>query len=105
MLYEVITLTMFPSFRLALDTGHAHIDDRRGDRLLQMVELLGGRIGHVHVSDNHGRRDDHLALGQGTIRFDLLVRSLQRIGYDDTITFEVFDPDRQRLVDSRTYLV
>jgi sugar phosphate isomerase/epimerase len=84
-----------------LDTGHANIDDRRGRRLKSMVERFGRRIGHLHISDNQGRIDDHLAVGQGTINFADLVRRLKKAGYDDTVTLEVFDPNRRMLVSSR----
>lgn len=91
----------FPDFRMTLDTGHANIDDARGRRLKTLVERFAGRIAHVHVSDNQGRIDDHLAVGLGTIRFADLIRRLQAAGYDGTITLEVFDANRRMLVDSR----
>lgn len=91
----------FPSLQLTLDTGHAHIDDPRDDRLMQLVKRFGDRLGHLHFSDNRGRRDDHLAVGRGTVNFKELVRRLKKIGYDDTLTLEVFEQDRQLLVDSR----
>lgn len=92
--------TAFPSLRLTLDTGHAHIDDR-DDRLMQLVERFADRLGHLHFSDNRGKRDDHLAVGRGTVNFKELVRRLKKIGYDDTLTLEIFEQDRQLLVDSR----
>jgi sugar phosphate isomerase/epimerase len=91
----------FPSLRLTLDTGHANVDDRRGRRLKELVNRFGHRIGHLHFSDNQGKRDDHLAVGQGTINFKELVRRLKGVGYDDTVTLEVFDKNRRMLVESR----
>jgi sugar phosphate isomerase/epimerase len=91
----------FPALKMTLDTGHANIDDRRGRRLKAMVEQFGRRIGHLHISDNQGRIDDHLAVGKGTINFADLVRRLKKAGYDDTVTLEVFDPNRRMLVASR----
>jgi sugar phosphate isomerase/epimerase len=91
----------FPSLKLTLDTGHANIHDHRGRRLKALVNRFGPRIGHLHVSDNQGTRDDHLAVGQGTIRFADLVMRLKDAGYDDTVTLEVFDANRQVLVESR----
>lgn len=93
--------TAFPALKLTLDTGHANIDDRRGRRLKAMVSRFGGRIGHLHFSDNQGRLDDHLAVGQGTVKFADLVRRLKDAGYDDTLTLEVFDVNRRMLVESR----
>ncbi|BBO90744.1 sugar phosphate isomerase [Desulfosarcina ovata subsp. ovata] len=91
----------FPSLRMTLDTGHANIDDARGKRLKTLVQRFGSRIDHVHVSDNRGRVDDHLAVGLGTVRFADLVTHLKAAEYDGTMTLEIFDENRQMLVDSR----
>ena len=91
----------FPPLKLTLDTGHANVDDRRGRRLKALVSRFGPRIGHLHFSDNQGKLDDHLAVGQGTVNFRELVRGLKATGYDDTVTLEVFDENRQMLVKSR----
>jgi len=40
-------------------------------------------------------------VGQGTVNFADLVSRLKSVGYDDTITLEVFDTDRRMLVQSR----
>ncbi|MDL2328880.1 sugar phosphate isomerase/epimerase [Desulfosarcina sp. OttesenSCG-928-A07] len=97
-------LDPFPSLQMTLDTGHAHIGDKDGVQLGAMVKALGPRIHHIHVSDNNGERDAHLAVGQGTIGFDALVRDLKSIGYDDTITLEVFGDDPLMRVESRERL-
>ncbi len=92
---------VFPSLMLTLDTGHANIDDRRGRRLKSLVSRFGERIYHLHVSDNQGKLDDHLAVGQGTVKFEDLVQRLKSAGYDGTVTLEVFDKNRKMLVESR----
>lgn len=91
----------YPSLKMTLDTGHANIGDPSGCRLLEMVEKFGDRIRHIHISDNLGKRDDHLAVGQGTISFSTFINRLVELGYDDTITLEIFDQDRRRLAESR----
>ena len=91
----------FDELKLTLDTGHANIDDRRGERLKALVNRFGGRIGHLHFSDNHGKRDDHLAVGAGQVNFADLVQRLGDIAYDDTLTLEVFDVNRELLLESR----
>ncbi len=91
----------FPRMQLTLDTGHAHIMAGGNQRLFGFLERFGQRLGHVHVSDNHGRSDDHLAVGQGAVDFAGVAARLQAAGYDGTVTFEVFDSDRRHLVDSR----
>ena len=92
---------LFPTLKMTLDTGHANIAGERTNRLMRLVEQFGSQIGHLHFSDNLGKRDDHLAVGQGTVNFAELVQRLKEIGYDQTITLEIFDKDRQMLVRSR----
>ncbi|HID09107.1 TPA: sugar phosphate isomerase/epimerase [Candidatus Micrarchaeota archaeon] len=48
-----------------LDLGHAWIS--HGERLPELLAGLSPRIAVVHVSDNHGERDEHLPLGAGDI--------------------------------------
>ncbi len=97
-------LDRFPGLRLTLDIGHASIDSPKGQRCLDFIHRWGPRIGHVHASDNRGKHDDHLPLGEGTIDFKTIAAALKKIGYRDTITLEVFSEDRQRLRQSRLKL-
>jgi len=83
---------------LTLDTGHANIGGRRS---LDFIEKFGSRIGHLHISDNLGKRDDHLAIGSGVIDFLKIIGALKQCGYDDTATLEIFSDDRQELKKSR----
>ncbi len=78
-----------------LDVGHAVVG---GDRLDGFLKTLGSRLVHVHLSDNHHRHDDHLPLGAGLTAWPDVIRKLQQAGYDDTITLEVFTPDRDYLL-------
>jgi sugar phosphate isomerase/epimerase len=96
--------TSFPDMKLVLDTGHANIGDKGGRRLLDFIYRFGPRIGHLHVSDNNGRLDEHLPVGHGNIGFKAMARALKRIGYDDTLTLEIFSPNRDDLVTSRRKL-
>ncbi|MDA8141431.1 MAG: sugar phosphate isomerase/epimerase [Desulfobacteraceae bacterium] len=93
----------FPNARLTLDTGHAHIGGGT-QRIVAFIERFAGRIGHLHASDNFGHNDDHLPIGAGTIDFPAVAQALKQIGYDDTITLEVFSRDRDYLRISRDKL-
>jgi sugar phosphate isomerase/epimerase len=57
---------------ICLDTGHAHLS---GD-LLRTLDDLAPRLAVVHVSDNHGKRDDHLPPGEGSIDWRDFLASL-----------------------------
>jgi sugar phosphate isomerase/epimerase len=94
----------FPAARLVLDTGHAHIGQGGKERITAFIRRFSNRIGHVHASDNLGREDEHLPIGVGSIDFPRVVKALKGIGYDDTITLEVFSRDRDYLRISREKL-
>lgn len=91
----------FPTLKFTLDTGHAHIGGAGDKRNLEFLDKLSDRIAHVHASDNFGKEDNHLPIGAGTIDFYKIIRGLKDIGYDDTVTFEIFSRDRDYLKISR----
>jgi len=90
-------LAKFPTVNLLLDVGHAHIEDAGGQKCLRFIEMFPDRIGHLHVSDNFGKEDQHLPIGAGIIDFPRVVKALKKTGYNDTITLEVFSRDREYL--------
>jgi len=87
-------LTEVPGLKLHLDFGHSNfgIDNHE-----IFCGELGEQIQHVHFSDNRSRSDDHMPLGVGTVNWQNAVNSLKAIGYDSTITLEIFcnDPNMQ----------
>lgn len=91
----------FPTLKLTLDTGHANIGSPRGKRIMRFIEAFADRIGHIHVSDNFGKEDNHLPIGSGNIQFAKVLTALKKTGFDGTVTFEVFTPDREYLRLSR----
>ena len=94
-------LERFPQLKLTLHTGHANIGSPQSDRTLGFIKQFCHRIGHIHLSDNFGKKDDHLPLGEGTIDFYNIARSLKDFAYDDTITLEIFAEDRRKLQSSK----
>ncbi|MEJ2718122.1 MAG: sugar phosphate isomerase/epimerase [Deltaproteobacteria bacterium] len=94
-------LERFPTVQLTLDLGHANIGSKGAKRALEFIERFPDRIGHVHAGDNLGKRDDHLPIGVGNVQFPAVLKALKGIGYDATVTFEVFAPDRDYLRVSR----
>jgi hypothetical protein len=90
-------LDPIPELGLHLDIGHANllVELNSTDELLA---AFGKRLRHVHLHDNKGGGSDlHLPLGAGSLETAHYIRSLQAVGYNDTITLEVFSPDRHHL--------
>lgn len=50
---------------VCFDMGHAHAFSNTS--VLEWVDTLGSRISYVHIHDNNGKRDEHLAIGDGCI--------------------------------------
>jgi sugar phosphate isomerase/epimerase len=67
----------------------------------RFINTFGDRITHIHMSDNRGEDDEHLAIGKGMIDFETVVAELKKIGYKKTITFEVFFGGKKAVIDSR----
>lgn len=93
-----------PDVRFHLDIGHANLrlGLREQNRTKALLEAFGDRLAHVHVSDNKGGAEDlHLPLGAGLIDWRAAVRNLKEVGYDGTVTLEVFSRERDHLRASR----
>jgi len=65
---EVAEGISHPAFGICLDIGHAHCYSDVPVR--KWLEDLAPWIRHLHIHDNDGKRDSHLALGDGTIGFE-----------------------------------
>jgi sugar phosphate isomerase/epimerase len=87
-------LAEVPGLKLHLDFGHTNFGM---DNHEVFCGELGEHIAHVHFSDNRSRSDDHMPLGIGTVNWQNAVNALKTIGYDNTITLEIFcnDPNMQ----------
>lgn len=57
---EVVERVDRPDFRLCLDIGHAHCYSDIS--VLDWAKSFGSYVSHVHVHDNMGDRDSHIAL-------------------------------------------
>ncbi len=63
-----------PAVQFCLDFGHSHMAHNTEAFLAQMAP----RLAYVHIADNHGEHDEHLAAGEGTIDWpSVLSRTLQ----------------------------
>jgi len=87
-----------------LDVGHANLNAER-NRTEEFLQAFFDRLAHVHLSDNFGGKEDlHLPLGTGNIDWKKIIPMLKSVGYDGTITLEIFSPDRRYLLLSREVL-
>ncbi len=76
------------TLQFTLDIGHARINSEGG--VEEGFRVLGDNIRHIHFSDNYGKEDDHLPIGEGNTdysRFFHLIKNFPHI-----ITLEVVAP-------------
>lgn len=64
-----------PKIHCCLDIGHVFCNSPVP--LANWVDILGGFIGHVHLSDNNGTYDNHLPLGKGCVPLFDTISSIQ----------------------------
>lgn len=69
-------LNRFPQYGFCLDVGHALVELGPRGPLLYW-EALGDRLLHLHLHDNHARRDDHLPVGTGAVPWERLAPRLR----------------------------
>lgn len=85
-LLRMIEVVDHPLFHAVWDTGHANMKEMPQDEALR---LLGSHVRALHVQDNLGNKDSHIAPFSGTLNLDSLMHGLLDIGYEGYFTFEV----------------
>jgi sugar phosphate isomerase/epimerase len=68
-----------PAFGWAFTTNHAHLLPEGIDGFLDAMDLA--RCGEVRLADSHGRYEQHLKPGEGTVDFANLFRRIEGGGY------------------------
>lgn len=83
-------------FAFCYDTGHGLLV---GHDPLESLLRLGSRLKTVHIHDNNGWEDQHIAPYMGRLDWDRFVRGMKAIGYRGALCFEsgnttrMFDPE------------
>jgi len=78
---------------LLLDLGHIHITLSRDENKRHPADYLPQvpyPVHEIHISDNHGERDEHLFPGMGTTDYRAWREGLEAIHYSGVITLEAF---------------
>ena len=68
-----------PSLGWAFTVNHAHLVPEGVDGFLDAMDL--GRCGEVRLADSHGRYEEHLRPGEGSIDFARMFRRIEGGGY------------------------
>jgi len=68
-----------PNLGWAFTINHAHLVPEGIDGFLDAMDI--GRCGEVRLADSHGRYEQHLRPGEGTIDFTRMFRRIEGAGY------------------------
>lgn len=85
---------------LHLDIGHANVSK---DKIEKWIEKFHKIIVHIHLHDNHGKKDEHLSMGKGNIKWKKVLKVLKKY-YNNTVTLEVFEKNKKYLILSKNKL-
>lgn len=75
-----------PTRRACLDAGHANLTLTPQEN---WVSALSSHLSHIHLSDNRGVYDEHLALGDGTVDWKGFFKSCEKHPFSADYTLEV----------------
>lgn len=73
-------------FGICFDTGHFYIFSKKPFE--EWLKALGPYLLEIHIHDNNGREDDHLAMGDGKIDFPSFFKLLNALPSDPLLTIE-----------------
>lgn len=83
---ELITLVKAPNLQVCLDVGH--LQAFGGGDFDRWLNTLWPHIGQLHLHDNRGDQDAHLALGQGTVPLKSVLHFLAERDHRPLVTLE-----------------
>lgn len=84
-LVQLIAAVDEPNVGICIDVGHRNIV---GDPV-EALRISGKYLLTLHLHDNHGEQDEHLAPGRGTIDWDGVVAALDEIDYQGVFMHEL----------------
>lgn len=82
-----------PRFGVCLDYAHASVF---GERPEEWIRELKPYIRHIHINDNDGRGDDHLAVGEGVLDWQTFRNTIEECRPDASLLVEVRGIENQR---------
>ena len=84
-LEEIIRTAHFEDIGFCFDIGHAHF----GQGVRASFNTMKERIRSTHLHDNHGERDEHLWIGEGTIDWEEAMSLLRTAPHTPAMLLEI----------------
>lgn len=84
-LREIVQVAHFDDIGFCFDIGHANF----GDGVRASFETMKSNIRSTHLHDNHGERDEHLWIGDGTIDWEEAMSLLRSAPHTPAMLLEI----------------
>lgn len=84
-LQEIVKTAHFDDVGFCFDIGHAHF----GQGVRESFEIMRDKIRSTHLHDNHGERDEHLWIGEGSIDWDEAMSLLRSAPHTPAMLLEI----------------
>jgi sugar phosphate isomerase/epimerase len=101
MIQQILLKVNSPLIGVCFDVGHFHIFSQAP--LSEWIVTLGARIFELHLHDNHGQSDEHLALGEGNIDIQGLFNLVQEQELSPALTIEAINEEHALLSFQRLF--
>src|SRR3954447_11555174 len=92
-LQEIIRTAHFEDIGFCFDIGHAHF----GDGVRASFNTMKERIRSTHLHDNHGERDEHLWIGEGTIDWEEAMSLLRTAPHTPAVLLEITGESKKEI--------
>jgi sugar phosphate isomerase/epimerase len=97
---EIFSNPEFHDLGLTLDVGHAHTTTQ----LNLFLEKLGHKITNVHLHDNDGINDLHLGLGEGSLEWKSIIKSLKTSRFSGYVIIESIQKAYESFLELNAFL-
>ena len=94
-LFQLLRKVNHERLRFCFDIGHSHLFS--AVPIGEWIDALAPFLAEIHLHDNLGEDDDHMAIGEGKIDFPILFAQLQKRAVRPQLTIEAFDERRVRM--------
>jgi len=88
-LADMVRAVDSPNIRMCMDTGHAHMTAGA----VETLDACRDVIGYIHVNDNPGNIDNHLAPGDGNIDWTAVAARIAELPAKMPAMLELFYPE------------
>lgn len=95
LIQRTILAVNHPRFKTCFDTGHFLMFSKVS--LEEWMAALGGHLGQLHLHDNYGKDDDHLAIGRGKFPWEQFFPLLMAVDSQPTWVIEAHSEEHIRI--------